>query len=208
LKLLDKEKEVLGIYISGHPLDDYIVEVKNFCTHQIRDIDLFNAPIHNFTFSGYVKSHIERMGKNNKPYGIISLEDYSGTQELRLFGDNYISFKNYFIEGALLYFSASMIKRSWDGRLMLKLNKVHLLSDVSSKLIREIQFKISSETLDQAIVDKILMIFKKHPGHHNVKFTVFNQDFHLDFLSKKYKIHICSEFVSEMAEISNQYKLN
>ena len=96
--------------------------------------------------------------KNIDPSSILTIT-YTEKAAQELNSINVNAFKNYFIEGALLYFSASMIKRSWDGSLMLKLNKVHLLSDVSSKLIREIQFKLSSETLDQSIIDKILIIF-------------------------------------------------
>ena len=141
-KLLNHEKEVLGIYVSGHPLDDYTLEVNHFCTHQIRDIDMFHAPIKNFTFSGYVQSNIERMGKNDKPYGVLFLEDYSGAKEIRLFGEHYIKFRNYFIEGALLYFSAAIVKRAWDGNLSLRINDVNLLSDVTKKLMNEINFSI------------------------------------------------------------------
>ena len=205
--LLNKEREILGIYISGHPLDDYSLEVNNFCTHQIRDIDLFNSPIHNFTFSGYVQSHLERMGKNNKPYGILILEDYSGTKEIRLFGENYIKFRNYFISGALLYFSASMIKRSWDGNLSLRINDVTLLSDVAKKLINEINFSIQLQDVNHNFIKNIMEIVKKHPGKHNLKLKVFTKEVGVHFLSKKYQVNICSNLINDMSIISKEYSL-
>jgi len=206
-KLLDREKEVLGIYISGHPLDDYSLEVHNFCTHQIRDIDMFSAPIHNFTFSGYVQSHIERMGKNDKPYGILILEDYSGTKEMRLFGENYIKFRNYFIIGALLYFSASMIKRSWDGNLSLRINNVSLLSDVAKKLINEINFRIQLKDVNDNFINQLLRVIEKYPGKHKLKLKIYDQEVDLNFLSKKYQVNICSNLIHDMSVLSKEYSL-
>ena len=207
LELLNKEKEVLGVYISGHPLDDYSLEVKNFCSHQIRDIDLMNGPVKNFTFAGYVVSHLERIGKNDKPYGVIILEDYSGAREFRLFGEDYIQFRNYFMVGSLLYFTASMIKRAWDGSLNVKFNKVHLLSDVANKFINEINFKINLTQVDDVFVYNLLDVVKKHPGKHNLKLKILTQKVHLDFLSKTYQVNLCKEFISEMSVFSEDFTL-
>ena len=190
-ELLAKEKEVLGIYISGHPLDDYALEVHDFCTHQIRDIDLFSNPIQNFTFAGYVQSHSERIGRNDKPYGILMLEDYSGTKEIRLFGEHYIKFRNYFIAGALLYFSAAIVKRSWDGALTLRVNDVHLLSDVSSKFITEINFNVQILDIDEEFSEKLLEIVQKHPGKHKLKLNVFDQQVSLNFYLKTPGKYFC-----------------
>ena len=206
-ELLDKEKEVLGIYLSGHPLDDYAIEVKQFCSNQIKDIDLFNKPINNFTFSGYVQSHVERMGRNNKPYGVLALEDYSGTKEFRLFGDQYIKFRNYFIIGSLLYFSASIVKRSWDGELNLKINEVYLLSDVADKLIKEIFFMIPLDILNEDLINNIERVIQKYPGKHNLKLNVFHEKVFLNFLSKKYQVRICLDLINDMNCFTTQYVL-
>tara|TARA_B100002052_G_C15845591_1_gene582352 strand:- start:85 stop:1707 length:1623 start_codon:yes stop_codon:yes gene_type:complete len=207
LEKLNKEKTVLGIYISGHPLDDYFLEVKHFCSHQLKDIDLFQNPIKTFSFAGYIHSHIERMGKNNKPYGIVQLEDYSGMRELRLFGQNYIDFRNYFIENGLLYFSASMIKRAWDGNLSLKINEVTLLADVSAKLIREINFYIDVNEVNDSLIGSILKLVEKYPGKHNLKLNISDKDVSVNFLSKKYQVDICSNLINDMSSLSKQYTL-
>tara|TARA_B100001250_G_scaffold414550_1_gene453777 strand:- start:3317 stop:7798 length:4482 start_codon:yes stop_codon:yes gene_type:complete len=207
LELLNKEKEVLGIYISGHPLDDYSLEVKHFCSHQIKDLDLFHEPIKSFTFCGYVQSHIERMGKNDKPYGILILEDYSGTREFRLFGDHYIKFRNYFIEGALLYFSASMVKRPWDGSLNVKFETINLLSDVSDNLINEINFRIDINDIDDMFVHEIVNVVQKYPGKHNLKLKILTKQTNLDFLSKTHQVNVCKKFINEMSPFSLDFKL-
>ena len=207
LEKLNKEKAVLGIYISGHPLDDYFLEVKHFCSHQLKDIDLFQNPIKTFSFAGYIHSHIERMGKNNKPYGIVQLEDYSGMRELRLFGQNYIDFRNYFIEQGLLYFSASMIKRAWDGNLSLKINEITLLADVSEKLIREINFNIDVNEVSESFIESVLELVKKYPGKHNFKLNISDQNVSVNFLSKKYQVNICSNLINDMSSLSKEYIL-
>jgi len=207
LEKLNKEKTVLGIYISGHPLDDYYLEVKHFCSHQLKDIDLFHSPVKSFSFSGYIQSHIEKIGKNDKPYGILFLEDYSGSKELRLFGDNYIKFRNYFMSQSLLYFSASMIKRKWDGNLSLKLNEVMLLSDVSRKLINKINFNIQLSDINKSFTESIISIIEKHPGKHHLKLSVYNKHINLNFLSKKYQVKISSNLIHDMSVVSKEYIL-
>ena len=206
--LLSKEKSVLGIYVSGHPLDDYAFEVKNLCTHQINDIDSFNKPIIDFSFAGYLTSHTERMSKNNKPYGVFFLEDYSGTKEFRLFGDEYIKFRNYFVSGSLLYFSASIIFKKWNNKLVLKINGITALSDVSDKVMKEIKFRLHISDIDSNLIKSIEEIVKKYPGKHKLKLNIFDSDVALDFQSKKYYVKICHDLVNEMSEhVSRQYVL-
>ena len=209
LEKLNKEKMVLGIYVSGHPLDDYSLEVKHFCTHQIKDIDLFEKPVKTFSFAGYVQSHIERIGKNDSPYGVLVLEDYSGTKEFRLFGENYIKFRNYFIDKALLYFSASMIKRKWDDSLMLQINSMSLLSDVAKNVINEIYFSIQLPDINNDYIDHLISIINNHPGKHNLKLRVCDneQAVSLTFLSKKYQVQISPKLIADMSAISKQYAL-
>ncbi len=206
LDLLNKEKEVLGLYASGHPLDDYRFEVKNICSHQIKDIDLFEKPVKSFTFSAYVKSHVERMSKNNQPYGILTLEDYSGTREFRLFGDNYIKFRNFYIEHTLLFFSASMITSKWSNEnLRFQVNDVFFLSDVSKKNINEIMFLIPLEEINDKNIEKIVDIFSKYPGKHNLKINIFSDDVSIPFISKKFQVGVCTKFINEMSSISNNF---
>ena len=147
------------------------------------------------------------MGKNDKPYGILVLEDYSGTKEFRLFGENYIQFRNYFIIGALLHFSASIIKRSWDGTLSVKFNEINLLSDVSKKLMNEINFRINLNDIDDNFITKFMEVIKKYPGKHNLKLNIYDQKVNLNFLSKKYQVSICKKLINDMHPFSKQYIL-
>ena len=208
LETLNKEKLVLGIYVSGHPLDDYSLEVNHFCTHQLKDIDLFIDPITHFSFAGYVQSHVERIGKNQKPYGILFLEDFSGSREFRLFGDNYIKFRNYFIENTLLYFSASMVRRKWEPQnLFLKLNEVILLSNVSKKMINEIKFNICVDDVNSDFIDSLYKVVSSHPGKHNLKINIFDSNVSLDFISKKHQVKISSKLIKAMSSFSQEYSL-
>ena len=206
--LLAKEKSVLGIYVSGHPLDDYSFEVKNLCTHQINDIDSILKPLMDFSFAGYLTNHVERMSKNNKPYGVFVLEDYSGAKEFRLFGDEYIKFRNYLISGSLLYFSSSIILKKWNNKLDLKIKDITQLSDVSSKVIKSIKFRINVQDLNSKLINVIEKIIHKYPGKHRLKINIIDSDVSLDFQSKKYTVQICKDFVNEMSErVSRQYIL-
>ena len=148
------------------------------------------------------------LNKNNNPYGIFVLEDYSGTREFRLFGEEYINYRNYLITGSLLYFDGSMLHQKWNNRLSLRINKVIPISDVTSKLIKEIKFIIPLEDIKTDSINIIKSILEKYPGEHRFSISVISENVTLDFLSKKYTIKICKTFINEMKKsISNNFIL-
>ena len=97
MKMLSKEKEVVGIYISGHPLDDYKFEIDNFCNgelSQLRSLD--NLKGKEVAFAGVVSQCEHKVAKNGKPYGVLYLEDYHDNNRFFIFSDDYIKFKSFF----------------------------------------------------------------------------------------------------------------
>ena len=100
-----------------------------------------------------------------------------------------------------------MVKRSWDGNLSLRINDINLLSDVSEKLIREINFNIDLNEVNEQSINQVFSIIKKHPGKHNLKLNIYNQNVNLNFLSKKYQVHICSDLINEMSFLSKEFRL-
>ena len=112
-----------------------------------------------------------------------------------------------FIIGSLLYFSASIVKRSWDGELNLKINEVYLLSDVADKLIKEIVFMIPLDIVNQDLINNIESIIQKYPGKHNLKLNVFHEKVFLNFLSKKYQVRICADLINDMSCFTTKHIL-
>ena len=111
MSLLSKEKEVVGIYLSGHPLDDYKLEIDSFCRSNLSMLEnLKNIKEKKLSFAGVVTNIEHRETKSGKPFGILYLEDYKGSYSFYLFGDDYISFKSYLTVGWLLQVSGQIKK--------------------------------------------------------------------------------------------------
>ena len=112
MDLLSKEKDVVGSYISGHPLDDYKIEIANFCNGNfamLNDMDKIKGK--ELRFAGVVTNVEHKETKTGKPFGVLHIEDYHGSFSFYLFGDDYIDFKAYLTIGWLLLISGKVIKK-------------------------------------------------------------------------------------------------
>ena len=100
-----------------------------------------------------------------------------------------------------------MVKRKWDGNLNIKINQVMLLSDVSKKLINEINFNIQLSDINESFVASLLGVVQKYPGKQNLKFSIYDNDVSLNFLSKKYQVKISANLINDMSFMSKEYVL-
>jgi len=120
-ELLDKEKDVTGMFLSGHPLDHYRFELKYYNIIPINDfnefkgaIELQKSPNQPLKVAGLVTSSLHKISKAGKKYGTLTIEDFSGKTDITLFGDQYIRFSNYFTQGTCIYVKGSYEK--WESR--------------------------------------------------------------------------------------------
>ena len=213
LDLLAREKEVIGMYISGHPLDDYKLEIKYNCNHNIIDFDdlnLLNNKILNF--AGVITSLEEKVDKKGNPYCIFSIEDYTDSKEFLLFRNDYTKFIKFLLEGAFLFVSARVQKRSWDNNLEIKILSINQLSNVFEKMTNSITLRIDLNDIDNIFVNKLIKVLVNHKGKHKLKLNVFDSDEinnSLDFISRSYRVKISKEFINQLSQIINvEYKLN
>ena len=135
LHMLNKEKEVVGFYISGHPLDDYKLEMENFCNHHIGQLKVLEGlKGKDIRIAGMVSQVEHRFTKTGKPFGTITLEDYQDSITFFLFGEDYPKYKAYMTEGWFLYAQCRVQERKWkEGELEMKLANVELLSEIKER---------------------------------------------------------------------------
>ena len=156
---LNREKELIGIYLSAHPLDEYYVIMNKVCSLKcaaIKDIATLN--VKNVTFGGIVKGIRTGMTKKNKPYGNVAIEDYSGEGELRMFGDSWTKYQNYFKEGAALYIHAAIESPPWNpDRKDLNISQIQYLSDIKDDLVQKLTIAFSMDTLDMERSSELLL---------------------------------------------------
>ena len=175
IEKLNKERDLVGIYLSAHPLDEYKIVLDNLCNAKCAELADRCAALKDrddITLGGIVTGVQQRFGKNNKPWGIITLEDFDGSGELVLFGEDWLNQNGKFIEGAAVYVTGKMSARFFNSEQKeLKVTNVELLQTIKEKAIDRITIQLTTDKLNDEIVNDLNEIIAEHPG----KTTLFFQ---------------------------------
>ena len=212
LDLLAREKQVVGIYISGHPLDDFAFEIKNHCNHTVENFkDLESLLNKELTFAGIISEVQHKIDKNGNPYGSFFIEDFTDSKEFMVFRDDYLKFKMLMVQGAFVYVKARVQKRPWNDQLEIKLCTVSLLSDVLEKLTKSITIRVNLFEINESFSNTLKDILEKHKGNHILKINVYDPDasVSVSMVSRTFKVAISEELIEDLKELTDlQYKIN
>ncbi len=205
MELLSKEKDVVGIYISGHPLDDYKLEIENFCNgnlSMLNNMDKIKGK--DLRFAGVVTNVEHRETKTGKPFGILHVEDYHGSFSFYLFGDDYINFKAYFTVGWLLHLSGKVKKKFYNDDLEFKISSMDLLSEIIDKEVRDIVLRVDINDISNVMVEEIVHLISENPGKHSLVFNVVDRlnKYEVDLLSRKMKVKLDKGFTKQLNSLS------
>ncbi|OIQ30042.1 MAG: DNA polymerase III subunit alpha [Bacteroidetes bacterium MedPE-SWsnd-G2] len=217
MEKLSREREVVGIYISGHPLDDFRVEMKNFCN---ADVACFSNLEHyvnrDLTFGGVVTTVIHRVSKQGKGWGMFTVEDYNSSHEFRIFGEDYLKFRHFFVENSFVHVKA-FVREGWVNKdtgkksePRIQFNGFQLLHDVMDQYARKISIQLDIRDLKEGKIRKMQHLFKIHEGSKILNFEVFDNDerIKIEMLSRKQKVNITNELLNALREEDLMYKLN
>lgn len=200
LEKLNKERDLIGIYISGHPLDEYAIVVNHLCSVKMPTIsDLTPHLNQDISFGGIVTSSEERISKRGSAYGRIRMEDYAGGGEFAVFGDEWAQFKGYFAVGNSVYVSAKVTPRRWgEGDLDLHILKVDWLSDVKDKKIQSITIKADIAALNQSLIADILDLVQSNQGESALNFHIVDNETasYVTLSSHLSRVNVTKEFIN------------
>jgi DNA polymerase-3 subunit alpha len=179
MEKLAKEKEVVGIYISGHPLDDYKFEMKYFCNAKLealKNMELYVGK--NLTFGGIITNVQHRVAKNGKGWGTFMLEGYDESYEFKIFGEEYLKFRHFFIQNNFTFMKV-LIKEGWtnqetgkkaEPRLQFVL--VQYLQDVLSTFAKKLILLLNIKDLETEFIHKLNRLFQENKGDNTVTFEI------------------------------------
>ena len=211
MEKLSKEKEVIGIYISGHPLDDYKVEIKYFCNAPVSAFSNNEAILNkDLTIGGIVTDVQHRISKNGKGWAAFTIEDYSDSQEFRMFGEDYLKFKHFLIPNSFLYIRIS-VRPGWrEGDVRIQFNHVQLLQDVLEAQAKKITLQLNIDDLNDRRVDVIEGVLNEHQGKDLLNFLVYDVEdkMQLHMPSRSSKVKISQELLTTLDTLELKYKLN
>lgn len=214
LQQLNIEKEVLGLYISGHPLDQFKLEFDAFTNTSLSEfsnMEALKTKREKIMAAGIVSSFAHRTTKNGKPFGTLSLEDYQGGHTFFLFGDDYIRFKEYFMTGWFLYITGSVHPNKWrEGEFEFKINQIMLLNDVRSKMVKGIRINIDLDILTFDMMERLEQITREYKGEAKLYINVIDkkENITLDLMSTKYHVDPSNEMFNALNALPQlEYKI-
>lgn len=205
------EKDVIGFYISGHPLDLYRLEMKKFIKNKIVDLrDVEKNKGKELSLGAMITSVNHRISKTGKPFGSFVIEDYDEAYELVLFGEDYLRFKMWLNPGEFLYIKGRLQDRyNQPGNTEFKISSIQLLSEVREKMLKNLTVKVPVEKVSAEWVDKVDEILRTvsvtHPGSCTLKFKVYDPTdsrILVDLPSRKFKVNPQNDLIDSLEKLA------
>lgn len=217
MEKLKREREVVGIYISGHPLDDFKTELKCFCNAILADFsDLENAVNKELSFGGVISDVQHRVTKTGQGWASFVVEDYSDSYEFRLFKEEYLKFRHFLVPNSFIY-SKVFVKEGWTNKdtgrksePRLQFNSMQLLHGVMEAYAKKLTIQLNIDELEEHKIDNLKEIFNNHSGDNKLNFVVYEmkERIKLHMPSRKQKVKISQELLNALEEEQILYKLN
>ncbi len=213
IELLKKERDLVGIYLSAHPLDEYSVVLNSMCNLRCdqltRDMDKQElAKTAELTFGGIVSSVTSRFTKNNKPFGIVTIEDFNGQGELALFGDEWTKWQHMLKEEYIVYITATMRQRfaNAPNSLELVIKSVEFMNDVKDKRIERFTIYIDSTLLHNSRMNDLEVLLKSNPGNVPLYFNIHDSEHNMDLtlLSHNTTIDPSKKLLNFLDDLNNE----
>ncbi len=207
LTKLMREKDVVGIYLSGHPLDDYRHEVQAHCL-PIEKLDNYRGQ--KVKIAGFVIRANHRISQKGTGFGSFTVQDYTGSTEIVLFNEDYAKWRHLFNEGESLFITGNYQARFNSEEMQLKLLDVKLLNSISGTLTESVTLDIPIELLDDRLLAEIDRVCTEHKGAHTLKMRLLDNANRnaLNFSASKRKVNADSDFAAAMERLGLGCKLN
>jgi len=212
-KLLQQEKEYVGMYLSSHPLDRYAFEIENFTTHKLSELpaaidtaESSGKPC-KISIAGIVTDVKQGTTKTGRPYAKVNLEDYSGTYEMALFGQDYSNLLNFmqphsqlFIEGEIAEKYRLKPEDRAQGKKSpygLRIGKVSLLGNIGEQMIKSLTLEIDTKNLTPEYRKSLIKTLKEYSGNTKLAINLFDAStgYRIPMHSKKFSVGVCENLL-------------
>lgn len=207
---LNREKEVVGIFISGHPLDDFKLEMTSFCNGTIAMLQDMEAHRDKDLLIGCVVTEGEhRFTKNGDPFGTMLIEDYTDSFKLFLWRENYLKFKHFLTPGAFLALKGRIELPPRRSELEFVVHSMELLSGLREKKANAINLKIAAKSLEQRMIADLNKLFLENEGNCQVSFTIYDpiEEVEVRMPSKSLRIDPSNRFFKGLEEFDLEFEI-
>jgi len=208
IEKLKKEKDVTGIFISGHPLDEYRIEMSTYTTCTLEDSKIRMDTA--LKLAGLVTDCFHGTNQRGNGYCKFTLQDYDGTESYSLYGENYNKFNSLIITGAVLFIEGQYSRGYNSDNYFFRLANVKLLETIGVALTKSITLEMPILNLNNKITESLSSLISERNGNHQLKILVTDDQKLADvtFIAQEGKVNITSEFIDEIEKIGLRYKIN
>ncbi len=212
IERLNKERELVGIYLSSHPLDDFYVVLNHACNTMMKELseDKFALKGREIMMGGIVIGFREGITKMGKPFGILKLEDYTGSAEIPLFGNDYIDYAKYCRPNMYLLITGQYQPRRFnENELDFKIASIQQLPDVKDNLIEKITITIPLHSLDESMITDLSGLLKNNPGNTALYFRVENEERNMFVsLTTEKRVDVSRILINYLQNSALEFKIN
>ncbi len=217
MEKLRREKEVVGIYISGHPLDDFKAEIKSFCNANVSCATNLEAYVNReLSFAGVISDVQHRTSKNGKGWASFIMEDYTDSFEFRIFGEEYLKFRHFLMINSFVYVKL-FVRDGWvnrdtgkKGDPRMQFNSFMLLQEVMETYAKKLTIKLNIDKLQEENIYRLKDTLVSYSGNNPLNFIIYEmqEQIKVNLSSRKQKVQITSELLAVLEEQEVHYKLN
>ena len=213
LEKLNREKEVIGIYLSSHPLDDFKLEINAFTTATLADLqNLRDYLDRDVTVAGMVIDTKNGIGKNGRPYGSFTLQDYSDSFRLMMFDKDFIDNSKYFTIGYYLLIKGRVQKRKYkDEEIEFKIKTINLLSSVKDELVKSVTLKIDPGNISSEMITELREQVLENKGDTELKFLFIDPEdkISLPMFSRSFRVRLNNKLITYIEDHPGiEFKVN
>jgi DNA polymerase-3 subunit alpha len=175
---LEHEKEVTGMYMSGHPLDNYRFEMRHYAITPLSDFNAFKHAVaekpmsRNFRLAGLVVDAQHRMTKTGKNFGSMHLEDFTGKSEFMLWREDYVKYTSYLEVGMIVVIEGGFKPRYNSDQVEFKIHRIGLLDTLKTSVTKQLVLEMEPEWIDQECIDFLEDNFKRNPGKTKLQVNI------------------------------------
>ena len=213
LEKLNREKEVIGIYLSSHPLDDFKLEITIFTNATLDELqnlrDFLDKEV---VVAGMVIDTKNGIGKNGKPYGSFTLQDYSDSFRFMMFDKEYVEFSKFFTMGYYLLVRGKVQKRRFnEDEVEFRIKTINLLSSVKDELIKSVTLRVSADEVTTELIAELSELIKENPGDTELRFLFYElgEKISLPMFSRSIRVRLNNELISFLEDHpSLEFKVN
>ena len=206
IEKLHFEKEVVGVYISGHPLDNFKFEIDTFCNMGVSSlVELDGNEGKECKIGGIVASVEHRMTKTGRPFGKLFLEDYSGKGEIILWSDDYLKFKSFLMPGLFLFIEGNILRKSWgEQNLEFKIRNMELLNEIGIKRVAGLALRFSAQTVTADFIETLDKLCKKNTGNASLRFYLKDdlESIQTELLARSGRIKPTNPFIKDLKKLA------